>query len=152
MRTHPLVVVTLGLGLAVTGALGAGCQKASKEKPAAGSAGSGQGSAVATAGSGSATGSGSAAAAPVDPPKDIDSKDILARTETAPQVYVKHVLLGWKELASARPGQSDPRAAKRTNAEAAALAQEIAGKLKANPDSIDALIKESSEDPGSLTG
>src|SRR5689334_9563457 len=159
MRTHPLVVVTLGLGLAVTGALGAGCQKASKEKPAAGSAGSGQGSAgsgegsaVATAGSGSATGSGGAAAAPVDPPKDIDSKDILARTETAPQVYVKHVLLGWKELASARPGQSDPRAAKRTNAEAAALAQEIAGKLKANPDSIDALIKESSEDPGSLTG
>ncbi|HSS00496.1 MAG TPA: peptidylprolyl isomerase, partial [Kofleriaceae bacterium] len=152
MRTHPLVVVTLGLGLAVTGALGSGCQKASKEKPAAGSAGSGQGSGVATAGSGSATGSGSAAAAPVDPPKDIDSKDILARTETAPQVYVKHVLLGWKELASARPGQSDPRAAKRSNAEAAALAQEIAGKLKANPDSIDALIKESSEDPGSLTG
>jgi parvulin-like peptidyl-prolyl isomerase len=62
------------------------------------------------------------------------------------------VLIGWKELAASRPGQADPRAAKRTNAEAAALAEEIAGKLKTNPDSIDALVKESSEDPGSLGG
>jgi len=158
MRTHHTVVtLILLIGMA-------GCQKASKDKPAAGSGGSGQGSgqAVATgsgqgSGSGSATaaqaGSGSAGAmapAQADPPKDIDSKDILARTETAPSVYVKHVLLGWKDLN--RPGKPDERAAKRTNAEAAALAQEIAGKLKANPDSIDALVKESSEDPGALTG
>ena len=146
MRTHHTVVsLLLLIGIA-------GCQKASKDKPAAGSdQGSGQGSAQ---GSGSATvtksGSGSAAAVPVEPPRDIDSKDILARTEMSPVVYVKHVLLGWKDLS--RPGKPDERAAKRTNAEAAALAQEIAGKLKTNPDSIDALVKESSEDPGSLSG
>jgi parvulin-like peptidyl-prolyl isomerase len=150
MRTHHTVVsLLLLIGLA-------GCQKASKDKPAAGS-GQGSGSATVSTGSGSgsatasATGSGSAAAAaaPAEP-KDIDSKDILARTDLAPLVYVKHVLIGWKDLA--RPGKPDERAAKRTNEEAAAFAQEVAGKLKANPDSIDALVKESSEDPGALTG
>jgi hypothetical protein len=138
MRTHHTVVsLLLLIGLA-------GCQKASKDKPAAGS-GQGSGSATVSTGSGSgsatasATGSGSAAAAaaPAEP-KDIDSKDILARTDLAPLVYVKHVLIGWKDLA--RPGKPDERAAKRTNEEAAAFAQEVAGKLKANPDSIDALV------------
>jgi parvulin-like peptidyl-prolyl isomerase len=83
---------------------------------------------------------------------DIDSKDILARTETAPEVGVKHVLLGWKELASAYGGHLDPRAEKRTQPEAAKLAVEIADKLRANPDVIDQLVAENSEDPGSLTG
>src|SRR5262249_2094057 len=148
MRTQ-LVVVSLALLIGAPA-----CQKSNKDKPSAGSnQGSEQGSG-ASAGSGakaavSATGSGSAA--PGELSKDIDSKDILTRTETAPEVYVKHVLLGWKELAAGRPG-GDPRAAKRSNAEAAALAQEIAAKLKANPDSIDALVKENSEDPGSLGG
>ncbi|MBC7977520.1 MAG: peptidylprolyl isomerase [Myxococcales bacterium] len=87
--------------------------------------------------------------APTTPAKDLDSKDILARTETSPMVYVKHVLIGWKDLS---PGGSDPRAGKRTNDEAAALAQDLAAKLKAKPDSIDALVKEHSEDPGSLGG
>jgi len=128
-----------------------GCQKASKDnkdgkdKP---TVGSNQGS-----GLGATTGSGAGMSPPPPPAevKDIDSKDILARTETAPVVSVKHVLLGWKELAG-HGGAADPRAAKRTNAEAAALAQDIAAKLKANPDSIDALVKEHSEDPGSLSG
>ena len=85
--------------------------------------------------------------------KDIDSKDILARSQTAtPPVYVKHVLLGWKELAPARHGLLDPRAAQRTNAEAAALAEQIAAKLRAAPNTIDAVMKESSEDPASRTG
>jgi len=39
----------------------------------------------------------------------------------------------------------DPRAQKRTNDEAAALAEQIAGKLKADPRRIDALVKEHSE-------
>jgi parvulin-like peptidyl-prolyl isomerase len=99
------------------------------------------------------SGSASAPAAPGASDQDIDSKDILARTDTAPgEVLVKHVLIGWKDLAAAYQGQLHPRAAKRTNAEAAKLAQDIAAKLKANPDSIDALIKENSEDPGSLGG
>jgi parvulin-like peptidyl-prolyl isomerase len=147
MRNHrhtivATVVLLIGLG---------GCQGGSKDpkdKPAVGSnQGSAQGS-----GPGSAQGSGAGAQAPAPPPKDIDSKDILARTELSPEVYVKNVLIAWKELDAAHHGHLDPRAAKRSNAEAAALAQEIAAKLKADPDTIDALCKESSEDPGSRTG
>jgi len=85
--------------------------------------------------------------------KDIDSKDILARSQAATTpVYVKHVLLGWKELAPALHGNLDPRAAQRTNAEAAALAQQIAAKLRAAPSTIDTVMQESSEDPASRTG
>ena len=83
---------------------------------------------------------------------DIDSKDILARKEAFPEVQVKHVLIGWKELDEVYQGRLDPRAQKRSNADAAKLAKEVAGKLKKNPDSIDALVKEYSEDPGSLAG
>jgi len=109
------------------------CQKVDKDKPAAGSGGSG----------------GSAGAAPSDP---IESKDILARTKTANEVLVKHVLFGWKELAAAYRGQMDPRAANRTQADAQKLAKDIAAKLKANPAEIDALVKQHSEDPGSQSG
>jgi len=85
--------------------------------------------------------------------KDIDSKDILARSQTATTpVYVKHVLLGWKELAPSRHGNLDPRAAQRTNAEAAALAEQIAAALRAAPNTVDAVVKESSEDPGAVSG
>ncbi len=83
---------------------------------------------------------------------DIDSKDILARKDTAPEVQVKHVLIAWKDLESVYQGRMDPRAQKRSNAEAAKLAQDTAAKLKQNPDQIDALVKELSEDPGSLAG
>ncbi|HEX7837964.1 MAG TPA: peptidylprolyl isomerase [Kofleriaceae bacterium] len=137
---------------------GAGCQKTTKDQAAAGSnQGSAQGAPKAAQGSGQGSGqaAGSGSAAPalaLAPAKDIDSKDILGRTETTPEVQVKHVLLAWKELGASYGGKLDPRAAKRTNAEAAALAQDLAAKLKANPDSIDALIKDNSEDPGSLTG
>ncbi|HUJ57908.1 MAG TPA: peptidylprolyl isomerase [Kofleriaceae bacterium] len=95
------------------------------------------------------TGSGSADASKWE---DLDSKDILARTETTPEVQVKHVLIGWKDLADAYRGHMDPGAAKRDNAEAAALAKQIADKLRANPDSIDDLVKQYSEDPGSKRG
>src|SRR5512140_1503305 len=68
---------------------------------------------------------------------DIDSKDILARPAGTEEVQVKHVLIGWKELdATVYHGKIDPRAGKRTNAEAATLAQQLADKLKAAPDTI----------------
>ena len=109
-------------------------------------------------GSGSAAGAGSGAgssspAPPVAPAeRDLDSKEILARSETTPEVFIKHVLLAWKDLAAAYGGHLDPRAENRSNAEAAALALEIAAKLKANPASIDELALASSEDPGSTSG
>ncbi|MGE0397108.1 MAG: peptidylprolyl isomerase [Kofleriaceae bacterium] len=86
------------------------------------------------------------------PGKDIDSKDILARTETAPSVMVKHVLIGWKDLSAAYRGQMDPRAQNRTNDEAVKLAQDTLAKLKADPTQLDKLVTDLSEDPGSKGG
>jgi parvulin-like peptidyl-prolyl isomerase len=121
------------------------CQNA--DSKLSGEIGSGSGSAGVQPGSGSGS-----AKKPSVPDVDLDSKDILGRTTAAPQVYVKHVLIAWADLLPAYRGRLDPRAAKRTNADAAKLAKEIADKLKAAPDSIDALVKEHSEDPGSQSG
>lgn len=92
-------------------------------------------------------------APPAPPPQstELDSVDILARDEGASPVDIKHILIGWAELAESYRGQLDPRAAKRTQADAAKLAEEVAAKLRANPAALDALIEAHSEDPGSLT-
>lgn len=89
---------------------------------------------------------------PPPPPTDLDSHDILARPDVTSPVLVKHVLIGWAELAPSYRGQLDPRAEKRTQADAARLVEELARKLRMTPESIDALMKTYSEDPGSLTG
>ena len=92
-------------------------------------------------------------AAPSVVAEDIDSKDILARTDTAPEVTVKHVLLAWKDLdATTYHGRIDKRAKDRTNEEAAKLAKDYLAQLTADPTKIDALVKEHSEDPGSASG
>lgn len=78
----------------------------------------------------------------------IESTDILGRDAVTQKAEVKHVLIGWKDLAAAYRGQMDPRAAARTREQADALATEILGKVRAGED-IDALMKASSEDPGS---
>ena len=101
-------------------------------------------------GSGSGSSAGSQGAAPTG--GALDSKDILARTTTAPEVHVKHVLIGWKDLAAAYRGGMDPRAQARSQADAEKLVKEIAAKLKAKPADLDALVKQYSEDPGSLKG
>lgn len=90
--------------------------------------------------------------APPAPPQrlDLDSADVLGRADVSASVLVKHVLLAWADLAGNYHGRLDPRAAKRTHEEAAKLAEELAAKLRANPDSIDALAKKYSEDPGSI--
>jgi parvulin-like peptidyl-prolyl isomerase len=98
--------------------------------------------------SGSGAGSGSA----VDDAINIDSKDILDRGESFAEVDVKHILLSWDKLDAVFNGKMDPRAQKRTNAEAAKMAKDLADKLRKDPNSIDALVKEHSEDPGSQSG
>ncbi len=123
------------LALALLAAAG-GCQRAKKgeekKPPGAGS--------TATAGGGS--GQGTAAPTPSDAPAiDLDSKDILARTELAASSDIKHVLIGWKGK-----GRSQ---AERSNAEAAKLAKDVLAQLKADPTKADALMKQYSEDPGS---
>lgn len=86
------------------------------------------------------------------PGASIESTDIMERTKVATKVDVKHVLIGWKDLADAYGGRIDKRAKDRTKAEADKLAVELRDKLKAAPASIDALVKQHSEDPGSLSG
>jgi len=97
---------------------------------------------------GSAAGSGSASTAPAE---DLDSHAILDRKDTAPEVQVKHVLIGWKDLAAAYRGHMDPRAEARSNADAAKLAREIFERAEKN-ESFDKLVSEFSEDPGSKSG
>ncbi len=133
--------------LVLVSALAAGCEKTGAGLSAG--SGSASGSAKVGSASGSAAGSARPASAPA---QDIDSKDILARTELSTEVTVKHVLIAWSDLAGVYRGHMDPRASKRSNADAAALAQEVFAKMKADPDAIDALIKQYSEDPGSLSG
>ena len=92
-------------------------------------------------------------ARPATPPaQDIDSKDILARSETTPEVYVKHVLLAWQDLLPIYGARMDKRAAERSNEVAATLAKDLLARLTKNPELLDAIIKQYSEDPGSLTG
>lgn len=125
MRIHLVPVLLL--------ALAAACQKESS-KPE---------------GSGGAGGAGKTSAAVGT---DLDSKDILARTETAAEVDVKHVLIGWKDLARNYGGRMDPRAAERSHADAAKLARQLADQLRARPADIDKLIAEHGEDPGAKSG
>src|SRR5262245_51516283 len=67
------------------------------------------------------------AAAGADDPQ---SQDILARAPVATNVEIKHVLLGWKDLAGVYGDRFDKRAAARTKAEAAALALKVAAQLR----------------------
>jgi len=134
--TRTIVAVALAL-LAATA-----CQKSDS----GGTSGSGSGSGPGSAGSGS--GSGVAAA----PAIDLDSKDILARPAGTGEVWVKHVLIAWKDLAKVLGKRIDKRALDRSNADAAKLATEVLGKLKADPKQIDALMDQYSEDPGRATG
>jgi parvulin-like peptidyl-prolyl isomerase len=84
---------------------------------------------------------------------DLDSKDILARTDAAGSAEVKHVLVAWKELASAYPrGRMDPRAKARSNDDAAKMAKDIADQLGQHPEKIDDLVSQYGEDPGAKSG
>jgi parvulin-like peptidyl-prolyl isomerase len=93
---------------------------------------------------------GGGSAAPSGPAEDLDSHAILDRKDTAAEVQVKHVLIGWKDLTAAYRGHMDPRAEARTNADAAKLAREVAA--RAEKEDFDKLVSELSEDPGAKSG
>lgn len=93
---------------------------------------------------------GPGSGAPAEPAEDLDSHAILDRKDTAPEVQVKHVLLGWKDLSAAYRGHMDPRAEARTNADAAKLAREVLARAEKEP--FDKLVEELSEDPGAKSG
>jgi hypothetical protein len=82
------------------------------------------------------------------PPPELQSNDILARDAVAAKVKVKHILVGWKDLAETYDGRQDPRGAARSRAEADELARELLDRVRAGEE-IDALMARYSEDPGS---
>ncbi len=76
------------------------------------------------------------------------SADIMAREPLANTAQVKHILIGWKELAEQYGGRIDPRAAKRTKTEAETQVKMLLGQLKSGTD-FDTVMKANSEDTGS---
>jgi peptidyl-prolyl cis-trans isomerase D len=84
---------------------------------------------------------------PVSP---VVSAEILAREPNANTAEVKHILIGWKDLADQYQGRLDARAAKRTKADAEAEVKSLVGQLQAGAE-FDTLMKAHSEDIGSAS-
>src|SRR5690348_15043901 len=82
---------------------------------------------------------------PVAQESTVISTDILAREPLANAAQVKHILIGWKELAA-----HDPRADNRTKQDAEVEVKKVLDQIKGGAD-FDAMMKQYSEDPGSAT-
>lgn len=76
------------------------------------------------------------------------SSDILAREPVANTATVKHILISWRDLADSFGGRLDPRAAKRSKADAEDEVRSLVKQLQDGAD-FDALMKAHSEDVGS---
>jgi hypothetical protein len=86
--------------------------------------------------------------AEVAPVSSVISADILAREPIANTATVKHILISWSDLADSFGGHLDPRAAKRTKADAEAEVRALLKQLKDGAD-FDTVMKASSEDTSS---
>ena len=75
---------------------------------------------------------------------DVVSADILAREPVSNTAQIKHILIGWKGT------DQDPRADKRSKAEAEGVVKGLMAQIKGGAD-FDALMKQYSEDPGSAS-
>jgi hypothetical protein len=76
------------------------------------------------------------------------SNDILAREPVANTASVKHILISWSELAEAFGGRLDPRAAKRSKADAENEVRSLLKQLQGGAD-FDRVMKAASEDTSS---
>jgi peptidyl-prolyl cis-trans isomerase D len=86
-----------------------------------------------------------------DPPASaVISQDVLSRDPETSRSRVKHILIGWKDLAGAYTGEMDPRAAGRTKAEAEATVKSLMAQIAGGAD-FDTLMAAHSEDPGATT-
>jgi peptidyl-prolyl cis-trans isomerase D len=79
---------------------------------------------------------------------EIQSNDILARDAVTSKAKVKHILIGWRDLADEHGGRQDPRAAARSREDADALALATLERLRAG-EPIEPIMSELSEDSGS---
>src|SRR5882724_10712876 len=100
-------------------------------------------------------GSQATPAPPTPPPtaevssaSSVISAEILAREPVANTATVKHILISWRDLADSFGGRLDPRAAKRSKADAEAEVRALMKKLSDGAD-FDSVMKASSEDTGS---
>lgn len=82
------------------------------------------------------------------PAGGIQSNDILSRAPVTERSEVKHILIGWKELAAAYRGQIDARAAARAKSDAEQLTLRLLQRVRSG-DPVERLMSEFSEDPGS---
>jgi len=98
----------------------------------------------------SAAGSSGGSAAGSAAESSVISNDILAREPVANTASVKHILISWSDLADAFGGRLDPRAAKRSKADAEAEVRSLIKQLQGGAD-FDALMKAHSEDTGSAS-
>jgi hypothetical protein len=85
--------------------------------------------------------------APPPPSSPVVSTDVLRREPRANRTRVKHILVGWRELADSYGGRMDDRAAARAKADAEREVQSLLGQLGAGAD-FDALMRAHSEDTG----
>lgn len=86
--------------------------------------------------------------APIATNSEVVSADILAREPLVNTAEVKHILIGWKDLAENYQNHLEPRAAKRTKADAEETVRNLLAQLKSGTD-FDSLMKANSEDTGS---
>lgn len=93
-----------------------------------------------------ASAAGSDAAAPGV--SSVISTDILAREPLANAATVKHILISWRDLGEQFGGRLDPRAEKRSKADAEAEVRSVLKQLADGAD-FDAMMKAHSEDLGS---
>ena len=80
------------------------------------------------------------------PAPDIQSNDILSRDAQANRTQVKHILIGWRDLAKDR--DIDARARTRTRQQADQLAESLLERVRKG-EPIEPLMSEFSEDGGS---
>jgi hypothetical protein len=80
------------------------------------------------------------------PGPDIQSNDILSRDADSNRTMVKHILIGWRDLAGDR--DIDSRAKTRTRQQADQLAQSLLERVRKG-EPIEPLLAEFSEDGGS---
>jgi parvulin-like peptidyl-prolyl isomerase len=76
------------------------------------------------------------------------SWEILEREPVANEVQVKHILIGWKDLAEARGGQLDARASERSRKDADDEVASLVKQLQSGAD-FEALMQAHSEDAAS---
>jgi hypothetical protein len=80
----------------------------------------------------------------------LQSNDIMRREARTDKAQVKHILIGWKDLAANYSGDMDPRAAERSRWDAEKLVKELYNRAVAG-ESFESLMEQYSEDQGSAS-